>query len=74
MSKNGTATRLTPEQKKAYVEKGGQYCPYCGSTNIEGGRFDAEWKEAWSEVSCADCDRTWTDEYLLVNVTETGEE
>lgn len=67
---SGNMTKLTPEQKKEYVENGGQHCPYCGSTAIEGGKFDAEWKEAWSEVSCPDCGRTWQDEYRLVDIAE----
>ena len=69
----GTPGTLTPEQKKEYLEKGGQHCPYCHSTDIEGGTLDAEWNEAWAEVTCKNCGETWQDEYKLVDITEEGE-
>jgi transcription elongation factor Elf1 len=74
MSGNSTLAKLTPEQKREYLERGGQHCPYCHGTDISGGTLDAEWNEAWAKVTCNGCGRTWQDEYKLVDITEEGED
>ena len=36
-------------------------CPYCGSTDLEGGSVTVEGNEAWQDVGCLDCGADWTD-------------
>ena len=57
------ACPITPER---YVEKAGQFCPVCGSNQIEGGPFEADSSTAYQEVTCLDCDSGWNDIYNLV--------
>tara|TARA_Y100000034_G_C6646851_1_gene282998 strand:- start:303 stop:512 length:210 start_codon:yes stop_codon:yes gene_type:complete len=59
---------LTKEQKQNYLDKKGCVCPFCGSENIEAGPLEADGMVAWSSVGCDDCEKTWQDEYNLVNV------
>jgi transposase-like protein len=55
---------------KQYVERGGAFCPYCESSDIEGGKFDAEGDQVFLYVECHTCGRTWTDFYTLSGYTE----
>ena len=34
--------KLTPEQKKAYIEGKSCHCPFCKSEDIEGGHMEVE--------------------------------
>jgi hypothetical protein len=66
----GDMAKLTTAQARAYFEKDGVVCPYCGSdkARISGGDEgpDAIWQNVW----CGDCDGEWTDKYELVALTE----
>lgn len=58
-----------PLTNKQYVKKGGNCCPFCGSTNIEGEGVDVQEGSAQQEVTCQDCFASWFDEYNLVGYT-----
>lgn len=52
--------KLTDEQKKKYIESGGDHCPYCGSKDIEGtGDRDAD----SNQIECLNCEKTWFDKF-----------
>ena len=53
---------------KHYVEHQGTTCPYCGSTDLEVGTFQADGGYAWQDVTCSGCARSWEDVYRLVEV------
>jgi len=52
-------------QQKAYVDKGGYACPFCGSVNLEGGHFEVDSRIAWQLVRCNGCGQSWNDQYTL---------
>lgn len=54
-----------PMSSAEYAERGGLNCPYCGSDNISGGSFDVYHGGVSQDVSCGECDRSWTDDYTL---------
>lgn len=57
-----------------YVAKRGAVCPFCGSQNIEGqDRVEVCEDGCTQDVSCAECDRAWTDSYVLVGYMEEPE-
>lgn len=58
---------------KEYVEKGGNHCPHCGSTDITGSGVEIASGTAMQGVSCNECDAEWVDQYKLVGY-ETIEE
>jgi transposase-like protein len=63
--------KLTRVKKKKYMDKGGNECPFCGSTKVEVSRsFDADGLSAWRDVSCIDCKKEWTDVYTLTDIEE----
>jgi len=49
-----------------YVSHGGNNCPHCNSTDIEGGSFETDDFGAWRKVECNECGSTWEDIYNLV--------
>jgi transposase-like protein len=53
---------MTPAQ---YAAAGGNCCPYCRSTQVEGGSIDVDGPRASQRVWCLDCDEEWTDTYVL---------
>lgn len=59
---------ITPEIEKAYVEKGGTRCPFCGSENITGGGVNIDAGGATQEVGCDDCGAEWADCYTLSGI------
>jgi len=63
--------KLTPEQKKAYIEGKSCHCPFCKSEDIEGGHMEVDGTGAWQEVECNSCGATWQDVYKLVDVLPT---
>ena len=60
---------LTDEQRKAYIDAGGVHCPFCGSSDIEGGFVETDAGRATQPISCLTCDQHWTDEYVLAAIT-----
>lgn len=49
-----------------YVAKGGQNCPWCNSTDIEGHGADADGTVAWLDVECGACKAEWQEMFHLV--------
>lgn len=63
------ASELTPEKKAAYLESGGNACPFCGSDDVESsGQIQADSNIAWQQVDCLACDESWEDIYTLTGV------
>lgn len=62
-------SKLTEEEKQAYL-KSDNGCPKCQSKDIEGGSFDFDGNEVWSEIRCLKCNFEWRDIYRLVEVEE----
>ena len=56
---------LTVEQQDAYIKNGYARCPWCHSSEIEGGSADFEGKTVTQRVSCNDCNGEWDDIYVL---------
>lgn len=59
---------------KKYLSKS-HCCLNCGSENIEGGHVDVDAGGATQDISCIDCNATWTDLYKLdyvVNIDIPG--
>ena len=54
-----------PEIEERYVAAGGTICPFCGSSNIEGGSFEINAGYAAQDVVCLKCEREWQDSYIL---------
>ena len=54
-----------PEIEERYVAAGGTICPFCGSSNIEGGSFEINAGYAAQDVVCLACEREWQDSYIL---------
>jgi transposase-like protein len=65
-----TQSKLTREQKRAYLKADGVRCPYCRSDEIEGGHVDIDAGGASQRISCHACGRSWYDGYKLVSVEE----
>jgi hypothetical protein len=40
-------------------------CPKCAGISIDGRSFDVDGFEVSQELSCADCDASWTDVWTL---------
>lgn len=59
-----TVNDLTSEQIENYVAVA-DYCPFCGSSAIEGEHIEIVDREAIQEMSCIDCDSVWFDIYKL---------
>jgi hypothetical protein len=45
-------------------------CPFCGSTDIEGGNFDVDDGLSIQKVYCLECDKEWLDCYQLTGYLE----
>ena len=45
------------------------FCPYCGSDGVTGGDLDPEHIYVYRDVTCRTCDKTWTEEFTLTNIT-----
>ena len=45
-------------------------CPYCKSSSITGESVEVVGGNAYQDVVCMDCDKSWTDEYTLTNIIE----
>lgn len=60
---------ITETMKKEYIAHKGHRCLYCGSDQIEYGGVD--WDDPLGvEVSCLDCELSWTDIMAVVDVVE----
>ena len=55
--------------KKKYIASP-YSCPKCGSQNITGKDWNADYNQAWREVECELCDYKWVDIYTLTDAEE----
>lgn len=53
-----------------YVQKKGNYCPFCGACEFEGHEITVEAGKAFQEVTCNECGKGWYDIYQLVSYEE----
>ena len=67
-SKDNSDRKLTVNEAKNYVKKGGASCPHCGSGDIEGGSFDMDEGQVSQDLSCNACNGAWRDIYTLTDV------
>ncbi len=58
------------QRKKAYLNKEGSDCLFCGSSNIKQGFFESYENGASCSVSCLECNGIWSDSYILDDVAE----
>lgn len=65
---------MTPEQRKAYLDAGGTFCPFCGSTNLGGYKVEGEAGKLEQLVYCESCPESWTDTYTLTDITPLVDE
>jgi hypothetical protein len=56
-------------QKESYL-KDSNRCPFCKSTDIEGGIHDAVDDTVYHKVFCYQCERHWENIYRLMDVEE----
>lgn len=59
---------MNNEQAQEYLVTGGSKCPYCASTNIEGGAGEFDIGVAFQEIRCLECGEEWQDNYTLSGV------
>jgi len=64
---------LKYHEKQKHCLEGGLRCPYCGSTDIEGGPVEVHARLAEQKMSCVKCDKGWTDQYQLAVIVEDSE-
>jgi hypothetical protein len=57
------------ELRDKYLKTKGVRCPYCDSSDIEGGSKDTQDDAVFQSITCGSCNREWTDEYTLTGVT-----
>lgn len=58
---------ITDEAKLKYIKDGGNYCPYCGSDDIEAGQIQFD-DDLNANVTCLTCWRTWKEFYKVSDV------
>ena len=51
--------------EEKHIASGGTVCPFCGSSEIEGGPVELDAGYAAQEVVCLKCEREWQDSYIL---------
>jgi formate dehydrogenase maturation protein FdhE len=45
-------------------------CPWCKSNDIVAGQIEGDYEQAWQQVHCRLCRKTWNDVYNLVGYEE----
>lgn len=43
----------------------GDQCPYCNSQHVSGGFVEVQGPCAFQDCECAECDRSWTTQYVV---------
>lgn len=56
--------------QRRYRRTKGARCPFCGSSELEGGSFNVDSGSASQEMSCLACDKEWHDTYELTGYQE----
>lgn len=64
------STEKEPMSQAEYVQMKGAQCPFCRSTDIEGGPFNVNEGTASQEMGCNECDAEWADTYTLTGYAE----
>lgn len=59
---------MTEEQKKEYLDNGGEYCPFCKRYTIQKVGEDFSKDTITMEMKCNACKETWTDTFTLTDV------
>ena len=60
------------DREENYVARGGVYCPYCESDEIEGsGAVNTDIGVVWQKMQCLKCKKRWEDKYDLVGISES---
>ena len=59
--------------ERRYLKSGGDFCPFCGSSNLVGGDVDfLDGGVIVRDVCCENCDNEWTDLYKLTGIEYDG--
>lgn len=63
---------LTEDQRKAFLENKGEYCPYCGGVHTRYTEMFAIFDDgtARQKAECFDCGGAWVEHYVLTDVSE----
>jgi hypothetical protein len=56
--------------EKKYVKSQGSFCPYCDSTDLEGGSMNGDGNYIAMQVYCLNCKSKWQDIYTLTGILE----
>ncbi len=60
---------LDRSKRAKYIKNGGTICPFCGSTQISADSCaDIDGGRATQEITCAECDGAWVDQYTLTGI------
>jgi len=62
---------ITKEKVEQYIKIGGNYCPYCHSSEVEQEDMlilDEEDTKIYRHMTCLTCFKDWTDVYSLADV------
>ena len=60
--------------KHEALTSGGTSCPYCNGKFVEGcGSFDFVDNGIVADIQCSTCEKTWHENYELVDITKIGE-
>lgn len=52
-----------------YLKDKGMLCPYCDSNDLTTGNSDFSHNAVTQDVKCLACNKSWTDTYILYDVT-----
>lgn len=59
---------LTSLARASHIQCGGNRCPNCCSSRIDGDRLERNGSAVTQTVECAECNGSWTDVFRLVDV------
>jgi len=57
-------------EQKTYLDMAGNICPNCDGSNVIAERLEVDGNVAWGNVSCADCNAVWVDQFKLVGFSD----
>lgn len=62
--------QITDEQEKSYVNNNGIKClnPECNNNDLHGGPIEIDGPIATQNITCPECNWTWTDIYKLTGI------
>ena len=60
--------KITAQEEKKYIERGGVKCPKCDSYDVEGKECDFDKGKMYQKVKCYNCNARWTDIYTLTGI------